>query len=229
MVLNGEEVWLGSGRRGVPIAYRGIFVCGACGCMITGEIKKGRYTYYHCTRRKGPCREAPLREETLEAQIAEQLQRLALDDEILALARDALADRGKEARDRRAAERLTLETRAAKLREFIDRSYEDKLEGRISPEFWDEKTKAWRTELARIERQLADAPSGEGDPAAVIRALELAKRLPETWLTRTKAHRREILEIVGSNSTVRDGSVVLKWRKPFDLIAERPSSEGWWR
>ena len=37
-------------------AFSGLITCGHCGCAMVGEIKKGRYLYYHCTF-KGKCPE----------------------------------------------------------------------------------------------------------------------------------------------------------------------------
>ena len=38
-------------------AYTGLVRCGHCGCLLVGEIKKGRYIYYHCTDNRGKCQE----------------------------------------------------------------------------------------------------------------------------------------------------------------------------
>jgi hypothetical protein len=115
------------------------------------------------------CREPEIREEALEAQIAETLQRLALDEELLALAKDAWLERRGEAREPAAAERAALEARSAKLREFVDRSYEDELEGRIAQDFWEKKTATWKAELAAIERRLGADGARRDDAATVIR------------------------------------------------------------
>ena len=32
----------------------GLVHCGHCGCLMVGELKKGRYVYYHCTGNRGP-------------------------------------------------------------------------------------------------------------------------------------------------------------------------------
>ena len=34
-------------------AFHDLIRCGHCGCAMIGEIKKGRYVYYHCTFYKG--------------------------------------------------------------------------------------------------------------------------------------------------------------------------------
>ena len=46
-------------------AFSGLIACGHCGCALVGEIKKGRYVYYHCTGYKGKCPEPYTREEVL--------------------------------------------------------------------------------------------------------------------------------------------------------------------
>jgi hypothetical protein len=33
----------------------GLVRCGHCGCLLVGELKKGRYFYYHCTSSRGRC------------------------------------------------------------------------------------------------------------------------------------------------------------------------------
>ncbi|MDD5760742.1 MAG: recombinase family protein [Candidatus Pacebacteria bacterium] len=54
-------------------AFRGLLKCGECGCMITSEIQRG-HIYYRCTKKKGPCSQKYIREETLAEQISDILQ-----------------------------------------------------------------------------------------------------------------------------------------------------------
>ena len=65
-----------------PQALCGLLKCGECGCSITGEVhtkKSGRsYTYYRCTKKRGPCAGAYIREETLDTQLSELLSRFHL-------------------------------------------------------------------------------------------------------------------------------------------------------
>jgi hypothetical protein len=163
-------------RHGVEITYRGLFLCGGCGCSLTGEFKKGKYTYYRCTRMRGPCAQPPIREEALEEQISGLLKPLAQEDGFIAQVRSFYDEATSEARERQQAERAGLTERAEKLRGYINASYEDKLEGRIPVALWERKSREWNDELAAIERRLAASPTDHGDPALAIKAFELAKR-----------------------------------------------------
>jgi site-specific DNA recombinase len=64
-------------------AYSGIVRCGHCGCSLVGEVKKGRYVYYHCTGYRGKCGEPYTREESLQQQFANGLRALIVSPTIL--------------------------------------------------------------------------------------------------------------------------------------------------
>lgn len=57
----------------------GLVRCGHCGCLVVGELKKSRYTYYHCTEGRGRCEDPYVRGERLMAEIAGTLQRLVIE------------------------------------------------------------------------------------------------------------------------------------------------------
>jgi len=56
-------------NRGVKsYAFRGLLKCGECNCSITAETQKG-HNYYRCTKKKLPCSQKYVREESLNEQI----------------------------------------------------------------------------------------------------------------------------------------------------------------
>lgn len=68
--------------------FTGLMRCGRCGCQITAERKVKRYRatnrvvsyeYYHCTHRRGNCREGSVTGSHVEAQIVEALSRIQID------------------------------------------------------------------------------------------------------------------------------------------------------
>ena len=64
----------------------------------------------------------------------------------LEIARKGYTERINE-RGRHVVEaRQALQHRARKLREFMEQSYDDKLEGRIPSDLWEKKNAAWKTE-----------------------------------------------------------------------------------
>src|SRR5205823_1314401 len=65
------------------LAFSGLLTCGHCGCALVGEIKKGRYVYYHCTAYKGKCPEPYTREEVLEEQFGKLLKGITFTEDVL--------------------------------------------------------------------------------------------------------------------------------------------------
>jgi site-specific DNA recombinase len=65
-------------------AFSGIVSCGHCGCSLAGEMKKGRYIYYHCTGYRGKCPERYTREEVLEKDFAAGLRELVIPSPMVA-------------------------------------------------------------------------------------------------------------------------------------------------
>lgn len=87
-------------------AFAGLIHCGHCGCHLVGELKKGRYVYYHCTGNRGKCPEPYIREEALSGQFAAILGDLVVPEPIQQWLADAVleTDRTEQtARDQTAA------------------------------------------------------------------------------------------------------------------------------
>src|SRR5260370_32694907 len=71
-------------------AFTGLVRCGHCGCLLVGELKKGRYVYYHCTGNRGKCMEPYTRQEVLTREFAIVLQELVIPHAILEWLSDAV-------------------------------------------------------------------------------------------------------------------------------------------
>jgi DNA invertase Pin-like site-specific DNA recombinase len=75
-------------RKGTEsLAFGGLIRCGHCGCAMVGEIKKGRYVYYHCTGYKGKCPEPYTREDVLEKRFTELLKGISFSPGVLTWSR----------------------------------------------------------------------------------------------------------------------------------------------
>ena len=137
-------------------AFSGLIACGHCGCALVGEIKKGRYVYYHCTGYRRKCPEPYTREEVLSERFGELLEGLAFDDEVLGWVREAL--RESHGDERRFHEEAIgrLQAEYDRLQNRLDAMYVDKLDGRIDEAFYDRKAGEWRTEQDRLLRSIEE-------------------------------------------------------------------------
>lgn len=70
-------------KTGHCFPFSGMLTCGSCGFAMVGEIKKGKYVYYHCSGSRGKCGEPSVRQETLEEAYTAMLRRISIDEEIV--------------------------------------------------------------------------------------------------------------------------------------------------
>ncbi len=144
---------------------------------MVGEIKKGRYVYYHCTGYKGKCPEPYTREEVLDSEFGKLLKALSFTPEILAYVTAALRESHRDEKEFRQAAIAKLQREHRRIQDRIDAMYMDKLDGRIDNEFFDRKAAEFRAEQCRIMRDIeAHQSTNRSYIEEGIKLLELAQR-----------------------------------------------------
>ena len=214
------------------LAYMGIMRCGDCGCSITGEMKKGgRYVYYRCTNYHGNCSSANryYREEYIDQKLSELVQGCYIDEERLVLIREGLKQSHTDEKAYVASQMSVLNDRYTVLRNRLEKLYDDKLDGKITEDFYAEKRSTWSLELQEVEAQIAGLRRAESHYYDVgLKFLELAQKLRRYWELQQDRHQRgEVAKALLSNCILKDGTLTPTYRKPFDLIVEGLHSEEW--
>ena len=163
-------------------AFSQLIACGHCGCSRVGEIKKGRYIYYHCMGFKGKCPEPYTREEVLEEHFTKLLEGRALDEEVMGWMIETLRQSHEDERRDNEEAMTRLQVEYTPLQNHIEAMYVDKLDGRVDTVFFDRKAAEWRAEQGRLMRaienhQVADQTYLEEG----IRLLELGRHAHELF------------------------------------------------
>jgi site-specific DNA recombinase len=210
-------------------AFSGLLRCSHDGCTVTTELQKGRYIYYRCSHGRGKCALPYMREQDVAIRLGELLKGISIPervaDQIVGALRSDL-DRSEQERQKGLA---ALHQRLASVRTRMDQIYEDKLDGKISEEFWNRK----HGECREQERVLQVQISRSGEPITsahvltVQRVFELAKSAYSLYLTRNPAEQGELLKSVLLNCSTDGVSLWPVYRKPFDLIFQRAKTEDW--
>jgi len=201
-------------------AFRGLLSCGHCYSALSAEIQKGRYIYYHCTGYRGKCPEKYVREEEVARQFGVALSKLHFDKEVLDWIIVALRESHKDEKKYHDEMMTTFQQQYTKLQNRIDVMYIDKLDGKISQTYFEEKSAEWRNEQQDILRKIEKFQKSnifyldEG-----IKLLELANNAVELYQKQAMSEKRRLLNYVFSNSLWKDGKLYPVFRKPFDLIA----------
>ena len=202
-------------------AFSGLLHCGHCGCAIVGEIKKQRYVYYHCSGYRGKCGEPYVREEVLEEQFSEILDRLVFDDEILEWVRDALHSSHAQQLKEHEAVISRLRAEHVRLQKRVHAAYADKLDGRIDAATFDEMAREWRSGQARCLAEIARHETADWSYVSDgVKILELAQNTKRLFETQEPREKRRLLDFVLSNCSWKAGRIAPDFRQPFDLIAD---------
>ncbi len=99
--------------------------------------------------------------------------------------------------------------------------YEDKLDGRITAEFFDEKSSELRNTRDSLFRQIKDHQDAEQSYFEEgSKLLELTQRAYELFEKQDARERRQFLGYLLSNCIWKEGELSATFRQPFDLIAE---------
>ncbi len=121
-----------------------------------------------------------------------------------------------------------MQRRLAAVRRRIDQAYLDKLDGKISEEFWLRRTREWNLEeqqvLLAIQGLEEDKPDRMLDG---VRILELANKAYFLYLRQNPTEQGKLLRIVLSNCLVDAASLYPTYRKPFDLILGAAKTGEW--
>jgi site-specific DNA recombinase len=209
-------------------AFGGLLRCAYDDCTITAELKKNRYTYYRCTGYRGKCPLPYFREEEVGKRLGQILEDIHIPDDVLIqMEKSLLNDKGR-AETHGKAENERLRSRLAQVRRRLEQAYLDKLDGKITESFWEEKSSEWNQdqETILIALQALEQQSPERI-ADGVRILELANKAYFLYLRQPPVEKAKLLRIVLSNCKVDALSVYPTYRKPFDLIFKRVRTKEW--
>ena len=211
-----------SRKREYDFAYKGLIICAHCGCILTAELKKGKYIYYHCTGNKGgSCKQDYIREEKIDNAISEVLKLIKIPTEIrktvyheLKVVHDKKNNYSKEVKNNIQKQITILENR-------IERAFQDKLDDNITHEQWKKYNDKWQIEKDKLIIQLEEINKLDKqfyEQADIL--LGFTDNAHELYLKGSLAQRRKIIEIISETISYKDKNFDIKLRPVFQTIVE---------
>jgi site-specific DNA recombinase len=210
-------------------AFAGLMRCAHCGCTVTTELQKGKYIYYRSSGGRGKCPLPYMREQDVANLLGEVLKSIYVPEAIASRIVGSLRADLDRSEHQRKANLAALQQRLAATRTRMDQIYEDKLDGKISQEFWDRKHAEYREQERGLQVQISRLcePIKHQNALTVQRVFELAESAYSLYLTRNPAEQGQLLKSVLLNCSTDGVSLWPVYRKPFDMIFERAKKEEW--
>lgn len=213
------------------IAFRGFIRCAYDGGMLTGDVQKEKYIYYHCTRLgQNKCDLPRFREKDIAKRLGEPLQGLQVSQEYTAQIISALRDDQHNAAARGEAQRARLESRLTEIRSYIDKTYEDKLDGKIPEDFWLRKMNAWRGEEQHIQATLERLHNlkTQDRVEAAERIFEIATKAHSLYVAQNDmSEKAKLVRMFVLNCQIDVINVTPIFKNPYNLIFRKAHAREW--
>ncbi len=201
-----------------PFMFRGLIVCGKCGGVVGGQLKKGKYAYYSCSGYK-ECKRVYATEDELLKQVYGVLDSFKLSDKKIAEITEGMKEIGENENRFYRKSINTLKTDHDKYEGRIRKMYEDKLDGRITDEMYDSFLREYKEKQAEILEQMKD--HSDADEQFYITAnmtLNIAKRAKEIFMSSEVEEKRQFLGFLLQNCILNGKKLDFTMRSPFNLM-----------
>lgn len=207
--------------------YQGLMRCKVCGGMLSPELKKKKYIYYHCSDyyKKGCKKLSYVNQNIVDNAVSDILKsfkitQTILDDVLGCIKEIHIA---KNEYQEHATNEITKQI--ANLQKRIEQLYTDKCDGEVDEEFWNTTNKKWHAEKTELINQLQRMNKADEEFYDMCEMLlKFCKNAHEMFLNGTAEEKRFITSTVISNITYYDKKLDIELFPVFytlsDLIKE---------
>jgi len=127
------------------------------------------------------------------------------------------SDRTEQATRERAIKRL--EAAYDRLKARIETMYLDKLEGRISGEFFDQRSAEWRREQAGLLGKIQEIRKAAPAPVEqAIETLRLTSQACQIFQQQPASEQRRLVQVLIQRAAWKDGELHTKLFEPFEIL-----------
>ncbi|MBX9699359.1 MAG: recombinase family protein [Acetobacteraceae bacterium] len=204
---------------------RGKVLCGACGKTVTWEIQKGQW-YGACKQCKAQlgAEKKYVRQEFVEDELLTHATSIAPKNKrVMAILTKALKESHSEESANHENQVQGINNKLERIQQRLKTMYDDRLDGRISVEAYDQKLEDFSVEKESLISTLNKLSLGNTQYYKLgISIHELAQRARAIYGSpkATVEERRLLLAYAFSNISVLRGKVTPEYTKAFGLLAE---------
>jgi site-specific DNA recombinase len=202
--------------------FKKMIKCGECGGNISGEIQKG-HVYYSC-KHYHPCTQKGM---TKQGDVENKLFgvfkffQAITPDEAEELKNKIKANHAQEIEYKETAIK-SLNERYSSLQRRLDHLYDDRLDEKVSRDFWERKQKEITTEQAELLEQINKIKSEEAKYFEIwLNIIGLARRAEEIYKKRSPEERRLLLVHLFSLLTLKNKETGYTLKQPVAVLAKR--------
>ena len=201
--------------------FKGLIRCNECGGTISWEEHKG-HTYGHCNHYKACSQRKWVTEPVIDNQVANAIKPLRVKNtRLLNWIHEALKESHKDKIDYHKTTTSQLKQRLDKLQNRLDRLYDDKLDEKIEPSFYEHKYNQYSEEKNEILASLqSHSESSDKYQEAGIKLYELAQKAPSIYKSLDIERKQRLLRIVFQSIKLDKGIINYEYTPAFELLSK---------
>jgi site-specific DNA recombinase len=217
-------------------AFKGLIKC-PCGCFVTAETKKKEnkttgelryYTYYHCTRRKGPCDQKAVTEKELEDQFEEKVKEATINDMVKELLTEAIKESHEEEKRIHFKKLNHWQRVYRKCDGRLSRLLDALADGVISTEEFSSKKKDILEQKMEAKQHLESQEEANKVWHDYVGNLIITtNKVYEVFKKGSSENKKAILMAIGKNFLLKDGKVTFEFKEPFNWVSELNKSKSY--
>jgi site-specific DNA recombinase len=216
----------------------GLIKCGECGSAITTTVKEkhyprtnrtAKYTYHHCTHRKGFCSQKPIKVGELDKLIFDSFSTISINEELWKLGIELFKQKHISETKNNVDRMQNLQGKYNSLQLRLNRLIELRADNEITKEELAKQKEVILNEQTSIKHFMEDS---EG---STKRWLELEENFINTCYQAknilsagTLEEKRDLIKAVGENLFLKNGKLDVTLKKPFDVMLQPVKHEEWW-
>ena len=208
----------------------GLVICGECERVITWELQKG-HGYGHCTKFKTDCTQRKyIREEKIQEQLLEIFDGLKITNpRVVEWVRKALKESHADESQYHGEIIGELDGQYKTIKKKLDLIYEDRVDGLISKEKYQQKEEEYEIMLEDIVGAKQKHMKANVNYLKLgINIFELTQQGREIYeKLLTYEEKRELLNFVFSNLKLKDEKIVPIFQNGFQVVAARAEDGNW--
>jgi len=204
-----------------PFIFRGLITCKNCGCLMSPELKKGRFIYYSCTNAKGNCKKVYVPEKELLEPVYKVLEDLQLSDKHIQEITEGLRALEQDEGVFHKSQMKALKAEYDTIEDRISKSYDNLCDGRITNDMYDKKLKEWKERQEVLLTEIQNHSDADEDFYLTANTvLKLAQRAAEIFKSSEVTEKRQLLNYLLQNCQMDGKKLEFSLRNPFNRILE---------
>ena len=200
--------------------------CATCGGLTTWESQRGGLVYGHCNHYRDCTQETWVREEKVEEQIIDGFDKLVIKNQRIAeWIKKALKESHADETVYHSTTVEELNQRYEQIKKRLDKLYDDKLDEKITLDFYNQKFKQYTGEKDTVLDTIKKhSQASNGYFNFGINFYELSQRAKQIYLTaREKGlaeEQRCLIRLVFTNLKLDEGKLLYDYTKAFKILAQ---------